>query len=509
MRIVNKHQKVFTNSISTVAAKIINAFLQFISLPVLLKVYGKEGYGLIAIAMSLNTFIAILQLGLPTGIPKFVAEWFAKKNYDIMQKAVSSVFSFYLFLACLNLIVILVVQYFFLDYFRINSGEIGTFRALLIITAIVSFASIPINYLDQLLTGVQEIAFISKQQMIKNLLFACLVLFVLINPHGLTLVQFYALNCLTMVLMVPSKVRRWQRYAPLKTFIPKFYFKETIPLLKYCLNLFVMSFFILMADKVKPIILSFRTTGDAAIKMAEYQIVYNFSLFINMIASSIMVAFIPYISHEYAAGNHGIYKRVIQDITKPVWAFGGWIVFCTILLSKELLVIYVGPSNLFLEKWLILFIISSSYILYASCISAVVLASSRTLPYAIATSVACLVSLVICWLFVPISALGGMIYSYIAYIGIVFIFMHFFYLPKLFKISPLRQIFNILLPPLLIGIVMILVIRQLLDLVNYKSPVANIFIGGVCGTLLYSTLILFIYLKPKELGLFWHQIVTK
>jgi O-antigen/teichoic acid export membrane protein len=506
---MTKIRKLFSNSVSGSAAKFLNALIQLVSLPILLKVYGKEGYGLLAIAMSFNTLIAILQLGLPAGIPKFVAEWVAKKDYSIMQKATSSVFSFYLVLAFINLALILIVRYFFVDYFKISIEQAVIFKELLIITAVVSFISIPLNYLDQLLSGVQEIVFISKQQMFKNLMFACLVLFVFLKPNSLTLVQFYAINCLIMLAFIPSKVKKWLKYGTLKAFIPKWYFKEILPLLKYCLQLFIMGLFIMMADKLKPLILSLRASNDAAVKMADYQIIYNVVMFLGMIAASIIAALIPYVSSEYILGNTEIYKKVIQNVTKPVWAFGALVVFIMILLSNELLIIYVGPANLYLRKWLILFLIGSLYILYTPCISAVVLASGRTSQYTIGTAIACLISLAVCWFLVPITAMGGMIYAFIAYIFILFSVVHFYYLRRIFGISPINQITKVFLPPIAAGICMFFCIRYLLDLLNIANPYSNILVGTITGSLLYSAIILIIYIKPKDVKLFFNHIIFR
>ena len=155
---MSKVQKLFSNSIANITARVLNGLLQIVCLPVLIKIYGKGQCGLIAIAMSLNTFIAILQIGMPTGIPKFVAEWIGKGETRVMEKATRTVFSFYLIVATINLVLILWIRNF-ANYFKILPDQIDTLKSLLIVTAIVSFISIPVNFVDQLLTGVQEIAF--------------------------------------------------------------------------------------------------------------------------------------------------------------------------------------------------------------------------------------------------------------------------------------------------------------------------------------------------------------
>ena len=78
----------FSNSFWSIFSKLTNSLIQLISLPVLISVFGKSNYGLIVIAMSLNSFIAIIQLGLPTGLPKFVAEWLTRKEDQALSMAI-------------------------------------------------------------------------------------------------------------------------------------------------------------------------------------------------------------------------------------------------------------------------------------------------------------------------------------------------------------------------------------------------------------------------------------
>lgn len=506
---MHKKQKLLSNSITNIFAKFFNAIIQLISLPLLISVYSKEGYGLIAIAISLNTLISILQLGIPSGLPKFIAEWFAKKDYLTMQKVTSTVFSFYLFLAFVNLSLILIIRFFLVSYFKISPDQIVVLKELLIVTAIFSFISFPVNFLDKLLAGVQELAFISKLQVIRTILFSGLVLAIFLRPNVLTLVQFYVIRCTIMIILVPLKLAKWLKYGTIETFFPKLAFKESVPLLKYCLQLFWIGTLMVLAEGLKPLVLSLRTPANAATNMADYEIIYKLVIFLRMISASFVTALVPYISHEYFNGNKTIYKNVIQKVTKPIWAFGALVVFLLILLSRELLVIYVGTENLYLQKWLVLLLAGSLYILYTPGISAVVIASGRLLPYSIATALASLVSLSVCWYLVPISPLGGMIYSFISYFSIIFVVVHFYYLPSIFNVSAFKHIKNVFVPPLFAGITMFFLIRFLLTRLNLASPYLTIFIGITFGVFLYSVIILLSYVKPREIRALVKSVVEK
>ena len=154
-------------------------------------------------------------------------------------------------------------------------------------------------------------------------------------------------------------------------------------------------------------------------------------------------------------------------------------------------------------------LLSFSYILYSSCIAAVVLASGRTLPYTIGTAVACLVSLLVCWFLVPITALGGMVYAHVVYVSIIFVIVHFHYLRKIFDVSPVEQITRVFFPPLIAGICMVFCIRYLLTLLNMTSSYLNIGVGVVAGTLLYSAVILLTYIKPMDIKSIFNRIIVR
>ena len=502
---MSKNKTLFVNSLTSIVSKVLSALIQLVCLPILIKVYGKGDYGLIAIAMSLNTFIAILQIGLPTGIPKFVAEWFAKGQRQVMVEATQTVFSFYLILALLNLILILAIRIWGIGYFVISPDQVVTLKSLLIVTAVASFISIPANYIDQLLSGVQEIAFVSRLQIVKNIIFAGLVSFVFFNPEKLSVVGFYTIRCVIMFCMIPATLSRWRRYSSFKSFIPGWNYKAIIPLLKYCLSLMTIAVFILLAEKLRPLIMTVRVSDDAAGNMTDFEIINNVRMFLVMISSSFLAALVPYVSHELATGRVSVCKKVIQDATKPVWAFSALIGFGIMLLSKEILTIYVGSENTYLQKWLILLIAATMCYLYTPCISSVILSSGRTRPLAVVTASGCVVSLLVCWFLSPITALGSIVIAHAVYICIVFFGTHLYYLPKCFGVAPGEQIMKILLPPVVSGLIMLLTVRSLLNWLAFSSSYVTILLGAIAGTIVYSAVILTIYIRPGEV----RQLITK
>lgn len=493
------NRRLFSNSFWSIVSNFTNSLIQIFSLPVLIAAFGKADYGLIVIAMSLNTFIAIIQMGLPTGLPKFVAEWLAKKENQVLASAIRSVSSFYISLGTINLLVLLGIAILCPDIFKVNSDQIVILQTLLIITAITSFFAIPATVLTQSLTGAQELGFVSVLEMIKNLFFAGLVVSVYFFPESLSLIEFYILRCMLMFIMVPWKMLRWRRHGPISVFLPGWNFKAVLPLLKYCLSLAAFSIFIAVAERLRPVILGIRIPSGAGEVLSDFQIINYIRVFLLMVSSSFMKALIPHISSSAANGNTFIYGQIIEQGTKYIWAFGALIGFGIILLSKEVLSIYVGDENLHLQLWLVLLVVGTLYNLYITPIASVILSTGKLLPMMAATGTGCLISLAVCWLTAPRFGVGSIALSLIAYNIVHFIVTHFWYLPQYFNLKPFKHIVTYMLPPVIAGIGMCLSCGWMIEKLGFDNDYVNISIGVICGSLIYVLIVILTgYIRPSE-----------
>lgn len=499
-------RRLISNSLFAIISKITNALIQIISLPVLLKVYGKGDYGLIVIAMALNSFIAIMQLGLPTGFPKFVSEWLAEGNHKQLHAAIQTISSFYLFIAMINFLVLMTLVFWGYDLFKINANQISTLQTLLIITAITSLLSIPASVLDQLLTGAQELGFVSSLEIVKNFIFAGLVAFVYFHPTELSISCFYALQCFLMFIMIPAKLYRWTRYGSIGVFLPGWNFKKVLPLLKYCLSLMAFSIFILIADSLRPIILGMRVPSDAGTVLTDYQIMNYVRMFLLMISSSMMLALIPHVSGARASGNQFIYDKTIEQGTKYLWAVTALAGFGIIMLSKEVLSIYVGAENLSLKIWLMILTGATLYNLYVTPIASVILSSGKLFPMLFATASGCFVSVLVCWFLTPRLGVGAIVISVAAYNLVNMMVTHFWYLPRYFNVRPIRQIVHIMLPPVVSGLIMCFAGRFIINGLGYTNDYINLAIGVFCGTIIYTSIILLIYIRPREACELYYKI---
>ena len=492
-------RKLIINSFQSVAAKLFNALIQVFCLPVLMRVYGKENYGLIVIAISLNTFIAIIQLGLPTGIPKFVAEWLAKGERGQLKHAIRTVSGFYIFIAILNGLALLGIAIWGIGLFNVEASQAGTLKSLLIVTAVTSFFSIPATVLDQILTGAHELGFVSRMQMIKNGLFGTLVAYVCFAPWPLTIVQFYSIQCFLMFVMIPAKLWRWKKYGGLSVLIPGCYIDSVWPLLKYSFSVLGFSLFMAIARKLCPVILAMRTHGNSGGVMADFQVINYVQLFLMMVAGSFSVAMVPHISRAVAGGDIHMYRKAMTQGTRLVWSLGALMGFGVIMLAREVIIVYVGEEFLYLQPWLIVYVIALLYNLYNPAMSSVTLASGKLLPLVVVTGVGCVVSLICCWFLAPKFGVGSVSIAFLVNNIICFLFMNFWFYPTYFNLHAVHQVSHILAPPVLAGGVMCLLGRWIIREIGCVDSWINIALGAVCGTLVYSAIIVMIYIRPVEI----------
>lgn len=491
-------RRLFNNSLFSIISRLVNALIQLVCLPVLFRVFGKEDYGLIIIAVSLNTFIAIIQLGLPTGLPKFVAEWLAEGNHEQLHSATQTVSSFYLAIALINFLVVLLLAFCAADLFKVNPSQSVTLQTLLIITAITSLLAIPATLLNQLLIGAQELRFISSLEITKNSCFAGLVAFVYFHPAALSISDFYMVQCILMFVVIPPQIWRWRRYGTLKVFVPGWRFKNILPLLKYCLSLMAFSIFIAIADKLNPIILGIRSPYNAGTALTDYQIMNSIRIFLLMISSSVMLALIPHISGASAGGNNHIYGKTAEMGTRYIWAVGALVGFTIIMLSKEVLSIYVGPDNIALKIWLMILVGATLYNIYVTAIASVILSLGKLVPMLFATASGCFASVLICWCLTPRYGVGAAVLSVVGYNLVNMSVTHFWYLPRYFSIKPIRHIADVMLPPVFAGATMCFAGRFVIDRIGCTNDYVNIAIGVVSGTAIYVLIIMMIYIRPKE-----------
>ena len=109
---MGSEKKIVKGVVWSTLTNIINAIYGFISVPILINYFGKAEYGLIGLAMSVNVYMNLMDMGFNSTNVRFFSNWLAHKNYDRLLKGFQTSLSFYGIIGLINVFVLLIVAFF-------------------------------------------------------------------------------------------------------------------------------------------------------------------------------------------------------------------------------------------------------------------------------------------------------------------------------------------------------------------------------------------------------------
>ena len=92
---VSKENYYISSFFWSTLTKVVNALVGFISVPLLIGIYGKGNYGVLALATSCNAYMHILDLGINTGAVRFFSQWRTEGKHDMIGKVAHTNITFY------------------------------------------------------------------------------------------------------------------------------------------------------------------------------------------------------------------------------------------------------------------------------------------------------------------------------------------------------------------------------------------------------------------------------
>lgn len=92
----------FSSFFWSTVAKLLNAILSFITIPLLLGFYGKAQYGVLSIATACNAYMHLLDLGMNTGAVKFFSQWKIEGKQTLINNVARTNITFYIIVALIN-----------------------------------------------------------------------------------------------------------------------------------------------------------------------------------------------------------------------------------------------------------------------------------------------------------------------------------------------------------------------------------------------------------------------
>ncbi len=448
-----------------VLSKILNAVFGLISVPLLLICFKIEDYGVLTLAISVNAYMHLLDLGMNTGSIKFFSQWIYAGESKLLDSVARTSLSFYGIIGIINAGVLILISFFGRSLFNISDEQFLLLQKLLWITAFFCIFNWVSAVFAQLLTAAQQISFVHKMMsfvIVSKIALVYITLFL-----KLSIINYFFLFSLSLAILIVPYAYLCRKQKLLGSLLPCFEWKKFSIVFSYSLSIFVLNFFYGNAITSRPIILGM-FAGSAAVAVAHYNIVQQMPLFILSISGVLSSLLLPKASVVAKKNEPSLIVSYLQKGTKVSSILS--VCLCTpiVLCSKGLLSFIVGPEYIHLYIWLIIMIIAISINLTTSAYYSMVLAEGKIKKIVLATGVFCVLSIALNVLLAPSFGVGSAVIAYVAYVGGTCIYNYVFYYPTLFK---LKKIFLIkpTIKPFVFGCIPAFLLYHIFSFIDYSK----------------------------------------
>lgn len=427
----------------TTLNSLIGAVYSFFSVPILLVHYGKQQYGLIGIALSVNVYLKLMDMGFASGNVKFFSEWIAKKELDKVNKLFQSSLVFYGAIGILNAVLLAIVGHYSMDIFHLSLAESIVLKNMFYVLMISAFFGWISTLLDQFLRA-NEIIGWEQRLIIISKLFQILFLYLTIKLDY-SIITFFALTTLSALIVLPFSLYKIKTLPYNVILYPNYYNEVFNGVLKYSLQIFSFGIFQFSAVYLRPLIVSIQSNVEA---VADYRIMEGFANIIMLAGTSFFSVIFPLASKARALGDTHKEKQIAYDATKYITTFISLVIFSFVLISNLLIVLYVGNKYQHLVLWLNLWALTLLGT-HNSALSSLVLSSNNLKPIVYISAFSTVTSLILAWYLTPIFNVGGVVLSYMYYNLSQLTFYYTYYYKHKLGLDTKYLLFNNVLKPVL------------------------------------------------------------
>ena len=427
-------------------AKILNAVLGFVSVPLLLGLYGKTEYGILAIATSCNAYMHLLDLGMNTGAVKFFAQWKAEGKQSLIYRTARTNISFYLIIACINIIGLVALGLWGRNLFSVTEVQFLQLRECLYIIALFSVFSWVTTAFNQLLIADKQIGFTMQVQCIQTLLKGLLIAIVVMNQINLSTYFFY-LTLILALLIVPYAIKCLQDKL-IDSLKPGGYWNDFKIVLTFSLSIFALSLFQTTATQSRPILLSI-FADNGANTVAEFRILEVIPQLIILIGGTFSSIFLPKTAELVAQRNQNGIEQFAYKWTKLTTILANTLCFPFILSAKDVLSAYVGNEYSNLSIWLVLWCITVLVQIHTTPGNSLILAYGKTRLLVIMTAIICFISMLINIITCQYWGVGSAIVGYAVYVMIIIGLYYLYFYKKILRLNRKKMLLAFFYPTLL------------------------------------------------------------
>lgn len=437
---MSKTKVIFSGVAWTVIQNVVNILYGIISVPFLINYFGKEEYGLIGLALSVNVYIQLLDMGMTNSNVRFFSEFIAKDEKGNVQKLFSLTHLFYTVIGLLNAVILFGLSFYVDTLFKVTSEQAITLRNLLWILALnATFSWISVCF-DQFLRANELIDWIKRRlTFLKVMQFVVLWATILLHLS----IEIYFLGYIFMATVIlPLTILKAKKVMP--ELILNWHFDKTIfhKIFPYALSIFSFSIFHYIAFNFRPLFLG-NMSGPGSV--AEFNVMNTIAMVVTVISGSFIQVLLPIVTKMTVKQEKESIQRMMAVGTKYVTILLSTIIFILIINIDDIFTLYLGEEYTSLSLWMILWLLTL-LLSHRSVMSSLVFADKKITSVAVLGAVAMSASLACYIIFIPKYGVGGVVIGFSVHELIHTLFYYVYFVPCKFNINTLSIFLHGVLP---------------------------------------------------------------
>lgn len=469
-------KKIVSGVIWSTIVNVINALYGFIAVPILINHFGKAEYGLIGLAMSVNVYMNLMDMGFNSTNVRFFSTWLAQNKHERLLKGFQTSLSFYSIIGLINAGILVVVALFSNSIFNVTTDQDNILKHLFYILAISAFCQWFSSCFDQIIKATENVAWIQKRTLVTKILMILALGSTVWFDFSIEL--YFILTSLAQLAIVPMSVGMIRRQIPYISFMPKWDKQSFREMLPYCMNIFSFSLFQFSFYNLRPVFLGIQGSVES---VADYRILNGIIGIITMLGGAFIGILLPSTSKVIANHNKEAFYKVAYDGTKYISILICFCCFGMMSVGTEVLTLYVGKSYLYLIPWFNLWLLCTLGT-HNQAISSLILAGDDIRAISYSSIVASVAGLILSWILIPQYQIGGVCIAFAVYCVIQLLFYYCYYWPIKMKINSLTVFLKCFLPFALLGAIIYICLD---NLVLNLTPLYGFLLKGTIFSVLY------------------------
>lgn len=482
-------KKIVSGVVWSTIVNMVNAVYGFIAVPILINHFGKAEYGLIGLAMSVNVYMNLMDMGFNSTNVRFFSTWLAQNKHERLLKGFQTSLSFYSVIGLINAVVLLVVACFSNAMFNVTRAQDTILKHLFYILAVSAFCQWFSSCFDQIIKATENVAWIQKRTLVtKILMIVALVSTVLFD---FSIEVYFILTCLAQLAIVPMSIGMIKKQIPYISFMPKWDKQSFREMLPYCMNIFSFSLFQFSFYNLRPVFLGIQGSVES---VADYRILNGIIGIVTMLGGAFIGILLPSTAKVVANHDKASYYKVAYDGTKYISILICFCCFGMMSVGPEVLTLYVGKSYLYLISWFNLWLLCTLGT-HNQAISSLILAGDDIRAISYSSIVASVVGLILSWILIPQYQIGGVCIAFAVYCIIQLLFFYCYYWPIKMKINSRIVLLNCFLPYVFLGGVL----YKVMQLINFSTnSLVLFFVKGILFAVLFISFALFMLNRDEK-----------